>query len=310
MEVRSNNFHIVSPKGEFLLRKNIQHKSGEALSSIEEIMKVARASGVPVPEVVRSKEGNIFWSDGEFFWQLYKFIPGNYYRGTEAELREASKGVALLHKTLAKLPATDSTKSPSWVLPTAEEFEPIFEGMAKGKELLDGLVCENEASLLNRISTLSSKAEIIKNAGVQMIHADLHPHNFLFDNEKLTAILDFGDARSGIRAADAASACHRLVRQYIVYRGESFEQTLETGLQIFLTEYQKVFPLSKDELELFSEFMELALLRKVKGNLLKYYQGHTSWPHEVAYKEFEKQLNLLAEVDVMKEPLRKITATI
>ena len=75
---------------------------------------------------------------------------------------------------------------------------------------------------------------------------------------------------------------------------------------MFLSEYQKVFPLSKEELELFPQFMELALLRKVKGNLSKHYEGRPDWGHEVAYPEFLKQINLLAEVDVMKGPLGRI----
>ncbi len=85
---------------------------------------------------------------------------------------------------------------------------------------------------------------------------------------------------------------------------------LENGLRVYIEEYQKVFPLPPQELEIFSDFMALALLRKVKGNLLKYYEKKQDWTHDVAHKEFIKQLNLLAEIDCMKESIQRVISGI
>ncbi len=210
-EVRSNNFRITYGSGkQALLRKHIQHASAQAVTAIDLLIEKVAEGGVPVPRVIAAKDGTRFIEEGGSLWQLYQFIPGNYYRGTLEELEQASRGVASLHRALAALPATDSTKSPSWVLPTTADFEFIFKEAQGDGEPLGVLVRAQKESIVRRIEDLSLHAEAIKNAGMQMIHADLHPHNFLFDGEVLTAILDFGDVRPGFRAADAASACHRL----------------------------------------------------------------------------------------------------
>lgn len=313
-EVQSNNFRITyggdNGLSRVLLRKHIKRGTPESLNAVDAILLSIAGGGVPVPEVISAKNGATYIEEEGKLWQLYGFITGDYYRGTERELVQAAAAVGRLHQALASLPTDKETNSPSWVMPTLRDFEFIFAGAVSDRKTLGALVREQQRSLTARIEGLSLHAAAIAGSSVQMIHADLHPHNFLFDDGKLTAILDFHEVRLGFRAADAASACHRLVRQYVVYPGKPWQEVLENGLQIFLTEYQNIFPLPQAELQLFPQFMELALLRKVKGNLLKYYEKKPEWPHEVAHKEFIKQLNLLAEIDVMKEPLREIIAKI
>lgn len=310
-KMRSNNFRITYEESgrvhQVLLRKNIQHYTSEALIAIDTVMRTVAGAGLPAPEAVLAKDGSICADAGGVLWQLFRFIEGEYYHGTAEELREASCAIAALHRALSLLSPSTKTGSPDWVLPNVQDFKLFFQKAENGMGKLDALLLKNKASLNRRIKSFSDNASSIANAGTQLIHADLHPHNLLFCKEKLAAILDFGDVRLGFRAADAASACHRLVRQYIVFSRQPWPEVLAEGLRLFLEHYQSVFPLPHDELKLFSHFMELALLGKMKGNLSKYYhQQRPEWPHDVAYQEFVKQTNLLTESDVMRKPLLKL----
>ena len=304
-EIRSSNFRVIhknrSGLSSVLLRKNIQHSTSEALIAIDKITEAVAEAGLPTSRTVPGKDGAVFADDSGVLWQLFKFIKGQYYRGTKEELKKAAAAIASLHKVLSSLSLYARTESSDWVLPIIRDFEPFFKKARSQPGKLNAAVVKNQELLTSRVKILANNSSVIKNSGTQIIHADLHPHNFLFHKGKLSAVLDFGDIRSGFRAADVASACHRLVRQYVVFSGRPWQDVLKEGLRVFLNQYQSIYPLPKEEFGLLPYFMELALLRKVKGNLSKYYQKKPEWSEQIAYEEFIKQKNLLAEVDAVKE---------
>src|SRR3989344_250419 len=310
MEVRSNNFRITFETKHgilrIILRKNIQWATLSELETVNNFLKAVRNFGVPTPEIITAKDGREIVESGSSFWQVFAYIPGNYYQGKEDELSAVASAVGILHKALAAIPEDARLKSSSWKLPTEADFKLIFEAAKNDASELGAMIRDNEQIIRDAIDNLLVHKSAIGKSLTQMIHADLHPHNFLFNQDRLTAILDFGDVRLGFRAADAASACHRLVRQYVVCSGKSWNKVLEKGLRTFISNYQTVFPLPAKELALFSEFMALALLRKIKGNLFKYFQKKPDWSYDVAHKEFIKQMNLFAEVETMKEILQKL----
>lgn len=314
LEVQSNNFRVAyvhqGKKMQILVRKHIQRGTLGDIDFANHLIHFLSEEGVLVPQVISSKDGASFVEIEGVFWQVFSFIPGNYYAGSSSELSQAAAGIARLHKALSKLSNVKQPSAPAWVIPTAAEFEPIFNAAKNDKRPIGTLIRDYQDQIEVFINAFSAHQDSIEKIALQFIHSDLHPHNFLFDQGKLAAILDVADIRKGFRAADAASGCHRLVRQFIVASGKPWQEVLTEGLRTYIEAYHTRFPLSTIELNLFPEFMSLALLRKIKGNIKKLYDKKPEWTEAVAHNEFLKQMSLLEEVVVMNEPVRAVIGNI
>ena len=302
-EVMSNNFRVRFSDGkteDVLMRKHIQHGDATSLTIMNSAMDFLYHRGIMVPRTIcASGLRQVVWHEpSSSYWQVFKFIPGDHYCGSEEELADAARHVARLNRAMKGLlldPAISDLEL-RLTLPRWKEF--IEAGSGSDLEL-DHLLVECEELVSKQIAAV----ERVPYPGddheetQQVLHTDLHPLNFIFQDGCVRAILDFGNMVKGNVCVDVANACHRLVRQHVVYQGAPWQETLAVGVSIFFESYLSENPGLREELKRVPYFMKDKILRNLEGCLSLYRAG--KWTHEVALKEITKQTGLLLETDLL-----------
>jgi Ser/Thr protein kinase RdoA (MazF antagonist) len=230
--------------------------------------------------------------DGDEIWQLFEFIPGSYFKGTNKEMIAAGLVIANLHMALRKI----SPRGLPAMFPriTFKKWQIFLDRLNKeGFEIKDTQIGQ---ALQKNESCLIEQKKVI-------IHSDLHPHNILsFSGEKLS-IIDFGNLSIDDERLDLASAAHRLSRQFVVYNTKldfrSQEELFVNGLKIFLTSYSSILKLNNDFFKELPFWMREALLRKV-AQLVAWWQEGKMDKIELI-KEFKKFAGLFAEINTIEK---------
>lgn len=299
-EQASNNFRVETSAGFFLLRKNIWIKESSDLNLVGEVMDCLRSVGVKIPVVARTQKKDIFAARGGNLWQLFPFISGDHYRGDKNELSESAEVVALMCRTFLQLDKSrfGSIKSTSLRFDDATREELRLEFGEEGSKL-NALAKDFRFEIENFAKDMLLNFGDEKAFRKSVVHGDIHPHNFLFEDGKLRAILDFGNIAWDYIYADIAYACHRLVRQYVVCEGGPFEETLGVGVRIFTDNFLKICPLTAAEIKFIPVFMQRVLLSKIHLISRRYIWG--IFTKDIAKFEIGKCVGLLREVEEFKK---------
>ncbi|MDO8500042.1 MAG: phosphotransferase [bacterium] len=304
-ERMSNNFRIRPSNSAgypgALFRKHIQLKTKEIIVLLNNVREFLGSEGVPVSKVLLTKDNQTTFREGEHFYEMYEFIAGYHFRGAEKELQEAARGIAMLHQALARIPfAEEILKNPpllsSW---NRNGWEYILTSAKMKQEEIDVTLNQQRGLVLQAIDAVERNSEAISRAKQQFIHCDLHPHNTIFRDGTLKALLDFEGVRMGELARDVANACHRFVRQFVVFHGGDWQDPLRRGLELFLAEYTKHNSLGREELVLLPVFIQDELLRKLFKDLNLYYRE--GYARNVEGGELKKKLTLLQEAIAIGE---------
>ncbi len=305
-EKMSNNFKIAlgAENGfkKFLLRKNVVVKSAENLELMEKISAFLRDQArVPTPRILKTNNGNLFFSYQGLFYQLFEFIEGNHFRGLEEELADFAGNLASVHAALFHFPFTEEIKimKPATLIPwNMDGWKEIFSCCQTKNTEIDMAV----ASAQDMIQKAANYAmdNFSKNTRKQVIKGDQHPLNTLYQNGKLMALLDFADAEFSELVKDIGNACHRFVRQYVVFQGGDWRSTLSRGLDIFFTRYQSINPLTKEEKASIPSAILDGLLQKIYSTLYKYYVTPGLKQYD-DIAEIRKLLGLLQEASILNE---------
>ena len=295
-EINSNNFRVVTPNKTYLLRRNSSESKERVRRSLA-ILKHCKKSGVPTSTIISPKKSI---DNKDHIYTLFEFLECNHFRGTIEELKQLGEGVALLHKSLfhysgeiALSPHPATREPPGY---SEGGFKKIF-GYAKEKEdAVQKIVLEEIDYLIDASKKVSGN---VKNSQVrvQPIHFDLHPHNTLFSGSKLEAILDFDSCCQSQLVRDVGFALHRGVRQYVIKQQPvELQKTVSTGKQAFLKSYEKINPLSREELESIPFFIQDEALERTWNILVKYYlKEDFRWE-----KDIPKQISAIKEAEHLK----------
>ena len=298
-ERNSNNFKISSSNGDFLLRKNIKDDENTLLFT-ESVCQHLRQNNVPAPICTPGKNGDLHILFKGHLWQLFEFIPGMHFRGSKEELSDVGKNIGRLHVALGSLSVKEKRPSKTdWVL---EKWDSIFE-FAHGKTgPIDKIVEHNQELLLNEATYISNKRDAYSDCTRQFVHLDLHPHNVIFDGNSLCAFLDFSDVNLSELARDVGQACHRFVRQFVVYQNGNWRKLLGEGLSVFFEAYRKENELTKADLDAIPLLIKDELLRRIYSDLKRHYEE--GYSRLVEGGELEKKVSLLGESSYFEEAMK------
>ena len=132
---------------------------------------------------------------------------------------------------------------------------------------------QQDKDLLQHLETFGNKVEDFGDLPQAVIHGDLFRDNTLFDGDTLTGIIDFNSAGDGFLALDLAIVINDWCSDAL--------GKLDEKLALALWEaYQAVRPFHQQELELWSEFLQVAAIRFWLSRLAN--QLQSSWakhPH-------------------------------
>jgi Ser/Thr protein kinase RdoA (MazF antagonist) len=280
--VNSVNYLVKTEQGSFVLKElqgSVNRSQTEALAKI---LTHCSHNGVRVPEPVLNSSNNYGGTAGRHL--LTRFCDGEPFEGTTAQLKDAAKQIAHLHKTLAA-----SEISYEWA-PDAQFYEHLSkEEIVKLRSLAQKNASVFDDSVMDHLGLLELLYGECKKAKAdpspeQLIHCDLQPGNLLFVGDKISAILDLGMMRIGNIRQDIAFAAFRLA---LSQKGD-----IRKEVETFTRSYIKYNNVDGIDFELLKSWFTCHTLSRVSYILKKYYWGNS----EEWIQDFEKQIGFLKKV--------------
>jgi len=269
MDLLLKQSHITEPKKQELINRCLMY---------------LKSQDVLAPSLIPSQGPTTYFvGDGGHIFGLYPFITnGELFDGSREELAAAATEFAKLHKTLVKIPYASELR------------EMNGEQISHDKSKLDRIAEEvgpragitefdtYSASILKEIDEASKRVSStgIDQLPIQTVHNDFHPHNVLFNkgSKKVVALLDFDNLAQSQRIRDVSFGMHRLSRTY----GEQTERKNDCGAniweraKIFLDAYNKINPLTDEEVKSIPQILEDEALDRVLTVLAWHYLDKNS----------------------------------
>lgn len=299
---KSNNYKVKTPHGNFLLkRSHITDVDKQKL--VNRSLSYCCANGILVPSPIPGSNKETYHTENGEIFCLYPFLEGSeLFDGSKEELVRTAQEFGKLHRVLASIPYAQllTRENGQQIIHDRQKLERIAQKIRLRKEETE--FDDQASSILEEILDTSER---ISSGGItrlptQIVHADFHPHNVLFNasTKKLVSLLDFDNLSLSQRARDMGFGMHRFSRTY----GERTERKNDCGTDIreraklFLEEYTSVNPLTDTEIIAIAPLLEDEALGRILTVLgLHYLDGNTEWDFDL-----EKQVTTLREAQLFK----------
>lgn len=261
--IENTNIKVKTEKGVFVLRQWAKAKKQNVAFELS-LIKELKKKGFPVPRPFKALNGREILSLNGKPIALFEFLPGKSLEYNELNpeyLREIGKTLAGMQLAL-------------------KDFKPV--GKSEKKDLFDfgfdyyliervfpklkGMQCPLAKEIEEEIMELKAKLrKPRKRIRFGPIHNDFYYWNLKFKNNKISAILDFGDACIGSWASDLAAAladnaCNKRVK--------------ENAIKAIMNGYAKCIILNKSE----KKVIPLLMLHRAVQVLLFEIEGFVEQP--------------------------------
>jgi Ser/Thr protein kinase RdoA (MazF antagonist) len=257
---------IVSEQGKFLLKRRARGKDDPYKVAFCHALQLFLAGKqFPLPHLIGTRRENnsmLQWRNAVY--EMFEYIPGQGYPQTLESTFDSGRILALYHKLLETFqtewhPPTGSYHRASAVehgLRSIANNRPI--GLAPGVEI-GGLI-----KFLHE--SYSHAAEMVEKQGIetwpkQIVHADWHPGNMLFRDNRVVAVIDYDSARLLPRIIDTANGC----LQFSIIGGDDDvskwpDYPDESRFKRFVRGYDEVMLISQGEIKAIPWLMIEALI--------------------------------------------------
>ena len=254
---------ITSEQGRFLLKRRARGRDDPFKVAFTHAIQIHLANKqFPLPHLIGTRGDNnsmLQWRDAVY--ELFEFIPGQGFPQTPDAARDGGQTLGLFHKLLLDFrsqyqPPTGSYHA-TQVIETGLEIlntkvlpqQP--DGPPLGKFLTDSY----------RQAAAAVDAQGIATWPKRVCHADWHPGNMLFRENRVAAVIDYDSARLLQPILDIANGA----LQFSVIFGEGDvgewpEHIDDTRFKQFLSGYEQVTILSQAELRVIPWLMVEALI--------------------------------------------------
>jgi Ser/Thr protein kinase RdoA (MazF antagonist) len=301
---------IDAHKGAFLLKRRAKGRDDAAKVAFTHAIQLQLAQKqYPLPHLIGTRtDGNsmLQLSHAHFggIYEIFEYIPGQSYQGSLDATDEAGRVLALYHKLLEDF--TTEFPSATGSYHNAAAVTNALSSIAKHSQ------STQLADLCQRLrDSYEFSAEVVEAHGYshwprQVIHADWHPGNMLFRDQKVVAVIDYDSARILPRAIDTANGA---LQFSIIGNDENLatwpESLDESRFKRFVRGYDQVVMLSEAELHSLPHLMIQALIAEAVfpilatgkfarfdgGDFLSMVRRKTTWLSEHA----EDLVKLVAE---------------
>lgn len=224
LEINSKNFKVIDKNSIYLFKKWDSIADVDAIKRTVEINIYLLKKGVKVAEPVQISNMNNYILDLEKeSWTCSSFIEGEYFVGSKKQFIKAPLILANICNELINLPCKIHPKSS--LVHDKILIENIVIRMFEQKKNWVNIFGPKLSQILDRSWGIIEKAlsEIkkyeISPTKLYPMHCDLHPHNILFQNEKLKAIIDYDSIKKTNVGTALAYSSLKLCKQFIVNSG-------------------------------------------------------------------------------------------
>ena len=255
---------VVAEHGKFLLKRRARGKDDPYKVAFCHALQLFLASKqFPLPHLIGTKNENnsmLQWRNGVY--ELFEYIPGQGYPQTLESTFDSGRILALYHKLLETF--TSQWQPPSGSYHHASAVEQGLRAIANNPKLPN--VSELGPTLGALLDAYHNAAETASKIGVddwpkQIVHADWHPGNMLFRDNRVVAVIDYDSARLLPRVIDVANGA----LQFSIIGGDDDvtkwpDYPDESRFKRFLRGYDEVMLLSEGEVSAIPWLMIEALI--------------------------------------------------
>jgi homoserine kinase type II len=253
---------IVSEQGKFLLKRRARGKDDPYKVAFSHAIQLYLASKqFPLPHLIGTRRENnsmLQWRNGVY--ELFEYIPGQGYPQTLESTFDSGRVLGLYHKLLHDFQSEWQAAPGSYhAAPSVEQGLKLIPNAVSG--------AKNVNSLLRfLLDSYRHAAQMAENQGLgdwpkQIVHADWHPGNMLFRDNRVVAVIDYDASRLLPRVIDIANGA----LQFSIIGGDEDvtkwpEYLDETRYRRFLRGYDEVMLLSEAEIRAIPWLMVEALI--------------------------------------------------
>ncbi|HUU20770.1 MAG TPA: phosphotransferase [Sedimentisphaerales bacterium] len=281
--MRAPKMAIVSEQGKFLLKRRPKGKDDlYRVAFAHAVQRYLAEKDFPVTDLLATRDkNNTVLQLNHHIYELFKFVTGSRYDGSEEATVDAGRQLAEFHQHLADF-AYESA---------LDGLKACFHDSSTVRRQLKTLGSDRPANPNKRLRataealmTLYNDSSIrVNESGFdswrqQVIHGDWHPGNMLFSQHKLAAVLDFDSVRIAPPLTDLANG----MLQFSIVGGrpnpadwpDYFDQD---KLLQFLNGYRGVIKLNKNKLDSLVDLMiETMIAEAVLPIVATGFFGHLS----------------------------------
>ena len=256
---------VEAARGVYLLKRRAKGRDDAAKVAFTHAIQLRLAEQqYPLPHLIGTRtDGNsmLQLTANHFggIYELFEFIPGQSYQGSLDATDEAGRVLALYHKLLENF--TTEFPSSTGSYHNAQAVTNALSSIARQSP------SPQLADLCQRLrDSYEFSAEVVEAHGYshwprQVIHADWHPGNMLFRDQRIVAVIDYDSARILPRSIDTSNGA---LQFSIIGHDDNLsawpESLDESRFKRFVRGYDHVVLLSEAELHSVPHLMIQALI--------------------------------------------------
>jgi homoserine kinase type II len=254
---------ITTDQGKFLLKRRARGRDDAFKVAFSHALQLFLASKqFPLPHLIGThRENNSMLQWKGAVYELFEYIPGQSYPHTLESTFDSGRVLALYHKLLNDFQSEWQPAAGSYHMQPS-----IEQGLAAIPKALQSTDA-NVTPLLQFLSeTYQYAAERVEQLGLstwpkQYVHADWHPGNMLFRDNRVVAVIDYDSARQLPRIIDIANGA----LQFSIIGGDEDlakwpDYLDESRFKRFIRGYDEVALLSEAEVRAIPWLMAEALI--------------------------------------------------
>ena len=259
---------VVADHGKFLLKRRARGRDDPyKVAFCHQIQLFLAAKQFPLPHLIGTRKENnsmLQWRTGVY--ELFEYIAGQSYPQTLESTADSGRVLALYHKLLEEFQSDFTPPTGSYhKAPSVESgLKAIATGRAAGGTL--GGRPDVQPLLAFLLDSYRHAAATCDGLGLdawprQIVHADWHPGNMIFRDNRVVGVIDYDSARSLPRIIDTANGC----LQFSILGGDEDvtkwpDHLDETRFKRFVRGYDDVMLISAGELRVIPWLMIEALI--------------------------------------------------
>lgn len=270
---------LTTDRGKYML-KRLPKSGGDAdrVAFSHDLQRFLADRHFPLPHLVASEEpAESMLRLEDAIYEIYEFIDGEQYDGSPEETREAGRVLGLYHRLIRDF-RSDYKPTQGYF----HDSEVVVSSFPSLRDKLRGLAEQtgespdrSEKMLGDLQAVYVAAAAACNELGLpqweaQIIHADWHPGNMLFQEHHVIAVLDYDAARLCQRVLDVANGC----LQFSWVTGDRDLSTWEDRTdrlraRRFLEGYDAANMLTKAELKAIPLLMQQVLIAQAMPPILR-----------------------------------------
>jgi len=315
---KSQHYHVVTPRGAYVVRRSYRSKTWEALRFEHELMAYLRRHGFPVPEVVPCVNGDTAVAVDGRLYRVTAFVKGSGYQaGNVAQLQEVARALAAYHRLAASFRPSSSPppreslneglRGRLAALPSVEGLADLPGARGEADPQVRPLLQSLPYALAASAAVLGHLDRLYPSLPRLTIHAGCRRGSVLFTGDRLLAVLDFDSAHDEARVLDLAVALHDFAKVYGDPASSDYKVPLDLDVVArFLGAYLSVSPLSPAEREALPMLLAAKRLNRALGRYRRLLEGSALSPGDT--RKIALELTRVRWLEAHREQLRAALA--